>query len=208
MYKPQEDDMDFEMELGSIMGKLKKGLGKVGNAVFVKPSEKIGGMIGGKKGAKIGRMLGKGAMYTTGAAAAAPLLASPTVHAAALTGGTIMAGKKLLGGKGKAKAKAKAKGKAKAKAKGGSSCKKSDCASTNAMAARVAADLVKRFGGPLGEINRALAFADTQRQATYEHQRLMSDSEFRRKVLGGIALQAGNGNPACERTIRVIMGRA
>ena len=77
----------------------------------------------------------------------------------------------------------------------------------NALAAKVGAMLVKQLGGPLSDANKALQLAELQRQATYEHKKLMGDAEFRKKVLTGIATVAAKGDAGCQRTIRVLVGR-
>lgn len=81
-----------------------------------------------------------------------------------------------------------------------------DCRNMDELAKLVAAQLVAKLGPPIQEANRALKLAELQREATYEHKRLMTDSEFRRKVLGHLTAKAALGNASCERTIRVIMG--
>ncbi len=87
------------------------------------------------------------------------------------------------------------------------SIKPSDCRSMDEMAALVTAQLVAKLGPPLSEANKRLRLAELQRTATYEHNRLMTDSEFRRLVLDNLMNKAANGNTSCERTIRVLMGR-
>lgn len=229
-YRPNENELDFEI---GILGGLKKiakgaakGLKKVTDVTIVKPSEMIGGAIGGKKGAKIGRSLGKitekATLVGTGAAAAgvaAPLAlaASPAIAGAAI-------GKKF--GKKKKKAKAPKAERESGSGKGGlkgafarmrhpaeqaqaavKRAQASKKSSDNALAAKVAADLVKKLGGPLAEANKALKLADLQRTATYEHTKLMKDADFRKKVLAGIASLAAHGDEGCQRTIKVIVDR-
>lgn len=79
--------------------------------------------------------------------------------------------------------------------------KAGDCSCKNDMAKLVAAKMIAELGPPLNEANRALAKLELQRQATYEHKKLMTDAEFRRKVLGFIAGKAATGNKSARRTI-------
>lgn len=79
--------------------------------------------------------------------------------------------------------------------------KAGDCTCKNDMAKLVAAKMIAELGPPLNEANRALAKLELQRQATYEHKKLMTDAEFRRKVLGFIAGKAATGNKSARRTI-------
>lgn len=225
-YNPQQSDLDFEdIELGRFGDRLKKGfkavgkgLDKVTEATITKPSMMIGKAIGGKKGEAIGKKLGgftsKVTKLSTGAALAAPLIplaASPTVLT---TAGTVaahgIAAKKLLAKKKKAKVKTHAKAKAKAPAKAKSGARKSSsgaCVGDNALAGRVAAMLVEKLGGPLGNVDAALKLAQLQRQATYEHNKLMGDADFRKKVLAALTAMAAMGDQSCTRTVRVLMGR-
>jgi hypothetical protein len=230
MYDPQlADDLDFEM--GSFGSKLKKGLKKVNkgiskvtNAVLVKPSAAIGKAIGGKKGEAIGRKLGKiaafGTKVATGAALAPALI--PAVSAAAPAIAGAVAAKKIKAKKAKA-AKANAEGKMSvdahvdAHAKMAKTSKVFKRAFTptvsasadldNQAAAQVGAVLVSKLGGPLDSANKSLQLAELQRTATYEHNKLMADSEFRKKVLAGIANLAAAGNAECSRTVRVLMSK-
>jgi hypothetical protein len=233
MYDPQlADDLDFEM--GSFGSKLKKGLKKVNkgiskvtNAVLVKPSAAIGKAIGGKKGEAIGRKLGKiaafGTKVATGAALAPALI--PAVSAAAPAIAGAVAAKKIKAKKAKAaKAlKANAGGKMSVDAHVDAHAKMaktskvfkrafSPTADTsldldNQAAAQVGAVLVSKLGGPLDSANKSLQLAELQRTATYEHNKLMADSEFRKKVLAGIANLAAAGNAECSRTVRVLMSK-
>ena len=215
-YSPQNDELDFE--IGALGDRLKKGFKKVGkvvtkvtDATIVKPSMMIGGAIGGKKGRELGRKLGKLTQKAThlglgagAAGVAAPILTGPTAVTAIAAG---VAGKKLkkkFGKKKKVNVHAQTKVAAKAKAAG---YKPSKCACDKNEAAKVGALLVSKLGGPLSEANKLLKLAELQRTATYEHKKLMSDAEFRKTVLQGIANMAANGDGACTRTIRVIMGR-
>lgn len=75
------------------------------------------------------------------------------------------------------------------------------CTCKNDMAKLVAAKLVSQLGPPLNQANKILAKMELQRQATYEHQKLMSDHDFRRRVLEHIAIKARKGNRACQRTL-------
>ncbi len=218
MYSPQNDELDFEIgSFGSVMKKgfkkAAKGLDKVTELTITKPSMMIGKMVGGKKGEAIGKKLGGFTSMVTklgvgagAAGAVAPLLASPTALTAVAAG---IAGKKIKDAK-KKKAKRKAAAKKKPapkKAKASAKPKTKNTCGTNAEAAKVAALLVSKLGGPLNEANKALRLAELQRQATFEHKKLMSDGEFRKKVLTGITTLAAEGNGACERTIRVLVGR-
>jgi len=218
MYDPQESALDFE--IGSLWSKAKKGLNKVTDLTIVKPSAAIGGAIGGKKGRKLGEKLGKFTALATkvgvgaGAAGVAAGLAPAIAPVGVPVATAMLAKKHFSSSKKKAKAainkvmlgkgKATSKPKAKPKAKASHSSKSS---TDNALAAKVAAMLVAKFGGPLGEIGKAIKLADLQRTATYEHKKLMSDADFRRAVLSGIAGAAKNGNQDCQRTIRVLVGR-
>jgi len=216
MYDPQESALDFE--IGSLWDKAKKGLNKITDLTIVKPSEMIGGLVGQKKlGRKLGKFtasvtkLGVGAGAAGVAAGLAPALAPVGVPVA-----TLMAAKHFAKSKSKAR-KAIADvmhGRAKAKRPSGGTVQKhsgkrhtSKASTDKALAAQVAAMLVAKFGGPLGEIGKAVKLADLQRTATYEHKKLMSDADFRRAVLGGIAHAAKGGNQDCQRTIRVLVGR-
>jgi hypothetical protein len=236
MYDPQlaADDCDFEMgafgaKLKKGLKKINKGIGKVTNAVLVKPSAAIGKAIGGKKGEAIGRKLGKiaafGTKVATGAALAPALI--PAVSAAAPAIAGAVAAKKIKAKKAKAaKAKINVDGNMSVEAhadthanlaKTGKLFKKlkpsfsasisggSD--SDNALAAQVGATLVAKLGKPLDDANKQLQLADLQRTATYEHNKLMADSEFRKKVLTGIANLAAAGNAECSRTVRVLMSK-
>ncbi len=81
-----------------------------------------------------------------------------------------------------------------------------DCSCKDDMAKLVAAKLVSQLGPPIDEANKILNKFALQRQATYEHRKLMSDSEFRRKVLEHIAVKAKGGNKACRRTLSFFRG--
>lgn len=78
--------------------------------------------------------------------------------------------------------------------------------SSNQQAASIAAMLVKTLGGPLNAANHALQLSSLQRRATYEHNKLMQDADFRKKVLRGIATLAAQGNAECDKTIKVMVG--
>lgn len=80
------------------------------------------------------------------------------------------------------------------------------CTCQNDLARTVAAKLVAELGPPLNEANRAIAKLELQRRATYEHQRLMNDADFKRKVLTFIAQKAANGNQSAKRTISCLRG--
>lgn len=218
MYDPQEQALDFE--IGSLWSKAKGALNKVTDVTIVKPSAAIGGAIGGKKGRAIGEKLGKVTALATkvGVGAGAAGVAAGVAPAIAPVGvpvATAMLAKKhFASSKKKAKAainKAMLGGKAKAKPKAKASVHRSSAkpksSTDNALAAKVAAMLVAKFSGPLGDISKAIKLADLQRTATYEHKKLMSDADFRRAVLGGIAKAAKEGNADCQRTIRVLVGR-
>lgn len=205
MYDPQHGALDFEIgafgdRLKKFGKKLKKGVTKFTDYTIVKPHEYIGSMVGGKK---FGRKLGKFTQKVThlglaaGAAGAAPTLATAI--------GAGVAGKKIKKALTKRKTAQKKPAKAKKRPVSKSSTTRPCC--DNAEAAKVAALLTKSLGGPLGQANAALKLAAIQRKATAEHARLMTESEFRKKVLAGIANMAADGNTACERTVRVILGR-
>lgn len=222
-YNPQAETLDFEIgafgdRFKKAMKKVGKGLNKVTHATITKPSMMIGKAIGGKKGEALGKKLGGFTSTVTkigvgaGAAGAlAPLATSPLGVTAITAGVAGKLGKKLLKKKKKkahvkAKVKAKAKAKPKKKKSVGFVQKKAKCGD-NAQAAKVAALLVKKLGGPLSSANKALKLAELQRQATYEHKKLMTDGDFRKKVLGAITTLAATGDAGCERTIRVLVGR-
>lgn len=196
MYDPQADDMSFE----GIFDKIKKGAKAVGQAAFVAPSAAIGGAIGGKTGRKIGEKLGQAVAFTTLAGAAPTVAAHVGAH-------------KLLTRKGR-KSSAGRRGPpsmATLKAAHMATHKthhaiQPKASTDSALAAKVAAMLVAKLGPELSKANKYLALADLQREATYEHSKLMNDATFRRKVLTGIAKAAALGDASCERTIRVIMG--
>jgi len=218
MYNPQKQALDFEM--GAFGDRIKKGLKKVGKGLdkftyytITKPHMMIGKAIGGKKGEAIGRKIGGFTSKVTklgigagAAGAVAPLLASPTALTA-LTAKRLMRKKRLKLG---AKLRAKFAGK-----KGGVPIrlglkrlkKRAPCKADNALAAKVAAELVAKLGGPLNAANKALKLADLQRTATYEHRKLMSDANFRKKVIAGLSTMAAAGDIGCQRTIRVLVGR-
>lgn len=231
MYDPQSDSLDFEIgSFGSFVkgvgkGAL-KGLNKITEYTITKPSMMIGKAIGGKKGEAIGKKLGgftstvtklgvgagalgalapiAGAIAPVGVPVATAMLAKRALKSKAGKGRK--AGKTFMGRKGGMSTKAHFSAKAKAKhSKTPGFVPKSSA--DNALAAKVAALLVSKLGGPLNEANKALRLADLQRTATYEHKKLMSDSDFRKKVLAGISLAAAGGNADCQRTIRVLVQR-
>ena len=214
----------LDFEIGAFGGALKKvgkgivkGVSKVADVTIAKPTEMIGGAIGGKKGAALGKKIGNlAAKVTTGATLIGAAPAMPTLSTALI--GTAVADKAGLLKKSKPKAAAAVKPKAAAKtpatiAGAASAAAKalkpaaSGSCSANGDAAKVGALLVAKLSGPLGEANKRLKLAEIQRTATSEHNRLMQDSEFRKKVLAGITNLALNGNAACERTVRVLIGR-
>lgn len=221
-YNPQSDMLDFEIgafgdRFKKAMKKVGKGIAKVTDATIVKPSMMIGGAIGGKKGRELGRKLGKITQKVThlgigaGAAGAvaplaAPLLTSPTALVAAGVAGKKIK-KAITKKKKKAAPKKVAPKKAAPKKAAAKTTAKSSPSCNNADAAKIGALLTKTLGGPLDQANKALKLAQLQREATYEHQKLMGDAEFRKKVLSGLATLAADGNTACQRTIRVIMAR-
>lgn len=233
-YNPQRDSLDFE--IGAFGDRLKKGFKKASKAIdtvtdatITKPSAFIGKTIGGKKGEAIGRKLGGFTSKVTkvgvgaGVAGAALPLAGAALPLALSPAGMAVGGS-LLGKKLKSKGRlrvgasisAKARGKM-AGRKGGMSIhagldrlrrKSKPCKADNALAAKVAAVLVAKLGGPLNQANKALRLADLQRTATYEHKRLMSDADFRKKVIAGLTSMAAAGDVGCKRTIQVLVGRS
>jgi hypothetical protein len=60
------------------------------------------------------------------------------------------------------------------------------------------------LGGPLTNANAILAKQELQNQATYEHHKLMSDAEFRRRVLELLTAKAARGNQTCKRTANLL----
>ncbi len=234
MYDPKRGQSTIDFEMGSLLGTIKKigkGVGKVTEYTITKPSAMIGKTIGGKRGEAIGRKLGGFTAKVTnlgvgaGAAGAAAGFA-PMVVGTAATG---IIGKKLLTGKGTAgilsskKRKKAAQGDINRLATAATQTLRAQCEPTsrtlaptirpctktndNALAAKVASMLVARLSGPLAAANKKLALADLQRTATYEHRKLMSDADFRKKVLAGITIAAAKGDNGCQKTIRVLVGR-
>jgi hypothetical protein len=226
-YHPQRDSLDFELgAFGDRLKKVAKGavkvVDKITDATITKPSMAIGGAIGGKKGRELGRKLGGFTSTVTklgvGAGAAGALLPLASTAglpiAAGLLASKAMGGKKGIagrkGGMGISAGMRRLSGGGKLSASGsfgGFGSHKQSCKGNNALAAKVATVLVAKLGGPLGQANKALKLAALQREATYEHKALMSNAEFRKKVLSGINKMAANGDLNCQRTIRVLVGR-
>jgi hypothetical protein len=174
--------------------------------------EELGAAPKKKKKTKIGKKIGKalGAVATGGLSLAAGKLkktkAAKKVKAVA---------KKALGSvKAKVSAKIKtpiaklaaasmpqAKIAAKAKIARVKTKKAGDCKCEDELVKLVSGKLVTELGPPLTQANQILAKMELQRQATYEHKKLMQDAEFKRKVLAFIAGKARNGNRSCQRTI-------
>lgn len=222
-HNPYENDEFLDFELGAFGDKLKKvgkkiskGVDKVTDATIMKPTVAIMGAVGGKKGKELGKKIGGIASKVTkiatigGAVAGAapallPLATSPI--GAAIAGKVIK--DKLTAKKKKAASKPEAKAKpATAKSAADKKAAPAKCpAADNALAARVGAMLVERFGKPLTNVNKALELAAFQRQATYEHQKLVSDSDFRKTVMAGLTALAANGHPGCARTVSVLVGK-
>lgn len=186
--------LDFDAELGAIAkkkkkkklgAKIKKGLKKVGKAVAVASTGGLAAVALKKKGAlkkalaktKLGKAVKKGA------------------SALGLTKKKVVAKARAAGASPKA-AKTIAKV---------ATASASDCASKSDLAKLVAAQLTAQLAPKLNEANSLLAKFDLQREATSEHKRLMSESDFRREVLSLLALQAANGNTSCQKAVRVIM---
>lgn len=221
-YTPNSHELDFEIgAFGSRIKKgfkkVSKGVGKVADVTIAKPTAFVGGLVGGKKGRRFGEKLGKGLakVTTIGTVAGIGGAAAPALAGAAPAILTGVAGKKLIGRKKRkfatlpASKKSKTIHKRRSKSRHPKSLqsRKSTC-TNSALAAEVAAKLVSKLGGPITQANRALKLAELQREATFEHRKLMSDAEFRKKVLSGIVSLAESGNQNCGRTVKVLMGRA
>jgi len=194
-----EDELEEELGAGRIGKKIKKKLKKVGKAF---------------------------AVVSTGGLAAAPMLAKKLKKgkAAKVAKKALTVAKKAgaalgvnVSVKGKVAAKPATKAAAKLPPRATPALVKAvtkvasktagDCKSMDEMAKLVAAQLVAKLGPPLSDSNKILRKMELQNQATYEHKRLMTDEEFRKKVLSHLTTKAANGNQSCERTIRVLMGR-
>jgi hypothetical protein len=214
-YDPQNDMLDFEIgSFGSVFRKAKRGLGKVTQATITKPSMMIGKAIGGKRGEAIGKKLGgfTSKVTTLGVGAGAAGVAAGLAPALAPIGvpvATALAAKKLLGRKGGHPIASGVKRLLgpKPKSRVRTRVIRKRCTNDKTLAAQVGAMLVAKLGGPIHEANKALKMAELQREATYEHRKLMSDANFRKAVLGGITKLAAGGNTECQRTIKVLVGR-
>ncbi len=79
--------------------------------------------------------------------------------------------------------------------------KAGECTCKSELVKLVAGKLVAELAPPLDSANKMLKKAELQRAATYEHQKLMRDAEFRRKVLEFISRKAKKGNRSCQRAI-------
>lgn len=209
MYSPNPHELNFEDELGGRLGKkikkkLKKAVAVVATGglaaapMLIKKAKKAKVAKAAAKvkavAAKAGQALGvkvaitpKAKIAPKPAAKAAPRPApKPAVIPANVVRVTPKAAQTL------AKVATKTAG---------------DCTCMNDMVKLVTAQLVAKLGGPLATANKHLKLAELQREATYEHKKLMTDQEFRRKVMELLTLRAANGNQSCERTVRVLMNR-
>lgn len=237
MFKANPDEYDFEDELGAISAsarvstkrKKKKKKRKIGRR-FKKAFKKIGkaaaiigtgglaapALIKKSKLKKMGKKFGKAmAVIGTGGLAAAPMLRKRKLGKK--IAGKVRKAKGLFKPKKLKKTKPTAKRKTAPRARPRATLppiaravqkvSASDCKNKDEMARIVAAKLMVTLGKPLSNANKILAKQELQNQATYEHKKLMSDADFRRKVLGLLTRKAANGNKTCERTIRVIMAR-
>lgn len=218
-YNPNPTHIDFE--IGAFGGKLKKGfkklskgVGKVADITIAKPTALIGGMVGGKKGRRFGEKLGKGLAKATtvGTVAGIGGAAAPALAGAAPAIATGLVGKKLLGKKHhRPSSEPSTKPGHRARphhAKRRAKHHKAKTHHNSKLAAEVVAMLVAKLGGPIEKANRALKLAELQREATFEHRKLMSDAEFRNIVLSNLVSLAKAGNQSCERTVRVLVGRS
>ncbi len=192
MYDPNTvmNFLDDELELGASKKKKKRKLGsKIKKGLKVVASGGLSLAAPALKKTKIGKKIVKGvkALATGGIS----LIKDKKVAAKAKK-----AVKKVKALVKKAPIKKAAKLVAKVQDMGAS-----DCSSNDGLAKLVAAKIVSVFGPPLDESNKILAQMALQRQATYEHKKLMQDDEFRRKVLTHIASKARKGNCSCKRTL-------
>ena len=204
MFRANAHELDFEDDMselgaGRIGKKIKKKLKKVGKAFAVVSTGGLAAapMLGKKlKKAKVVQKAKKALSVAKKAGAALGVnvsvkaKAKPAVKAAVKAALPPKATPRLV----------KAVTKVATKTAG-------DCKSMDEMAKLVAAQLVAKLGPPLTDANKILRKFELQRQATYEHKRLMTDEDFRRNVLSHLTAKAANGNQSCERTIRVLMGR-
>lgn len=222
-YNPQPSNLDFEM--GNLLDKAKGALNKVTEYTITKPSMMIGGAIGGKKGRELGKKIGGFTSTVTklGVGAGAAGLAAGLAPALAPIGvpvATALLAKKALGkgklGRGLTRAVSGgekmlgAESGGHAGNKGGVSLRARAShrgSGGNEIAAKVAALLVAKLGGPINEANKAIKLAELQREATYEHRKLMTDADFRKTVLEAITKLAVDGDRNCQRTIKVLVGR-
>jgi len=192
-----EDTFDEELGAAPKKAKKKKKVGKAFKAIAT------GGMSLAAK-SKIGKKVAKskvGKALKAVATGGVSLAVSATKKKLAKTkvgklASSIMPHAKLPPKKAKASATVAA---VKATTVGQCSCK-------NDMAQLVAAKLIAELGPPLTAANRALKKLEIQRQATYEHKKLMTDGEFRKKVLQFIAQKANGGNKSAKRTISCLRG--
>lgn len=222
MYKADPGVLDFEDELGAIKASVSVSGPKK------KKKKKAGAKL---KSAfkKIGKVA---AVVATGGIAAAPMLKKGKLgkKIMAKVKGKAKAVIPKIAGKVKAKlglggkllGKIKAKKAKKTAAKKKTTAKKpklpsiakavqkkplSSCSNMEEMSKLVAAKLMVSLGTPVKSSNAILKKQDLQNQATYEHKKLMSDANFRRKVLTLLSKKAAEGNETCARTVRVIMAK-
>lgn len=177
--------------------------------------EELGAGGSKKKRKKIGKKIGKAfkAVATGGFSLAADTKAGKKaqkklgkVGKAILTGGISLAVDAAKKKKNRKKIGSAVKSAAKAVIERVKSKPAGSCTCQNDLAKTVAAKLVAELGPPLNAANRALAKFELQRKATYEHKKLMNDSDFRRKVLTFIATKAACGNKSAQRTITCLRG--
>ena len=188
-----EDEIDYELGAGKIRKKLKKAVKKIGKGIAVTATGGLAGaaMLAKKKAKKT--KIAKKAKTIAAKAKAALTVKRP-------------AAKKPAPAKPVAKKAAPSKPAPKI-VKAVQAKSAGQCCDKDELARLVTAKLVTQLGPPLDAANKVLKRFELQNTATYEHKKLMSDADFRRKVLTMLATKAANGNTSCERTIRVIMGK-
>lgn len=202
-FRVDRDILDFEDELGAAVGATPKK----------KKKKKLGAKIGKafKKIGKVAAVIGTG-----GLAAAAPGIRKGLKKAVLKTkvgrqvSGALKKGKAFLGSPAKKLVTKKSASSPRSAAKiikKAVSKQACDCSNTGEIVKMVAAKLTATLGQPLNEANQILAKQEISRQATWEHKKLMTDADFRRKVLWYLSRKAANGNESCQRTVRVLMAK-
>ena len=186
------DKLDFEEEMASELA------GPIGKKIKKKLKKAVGAVVTGGASLAIKGIKKKVSKSKVGKAAKKVVSTAKSLVAKSKASTPV----KKLSAKSSPKAPAAAKKiikKVAAKTAGDCSCK-------DDMAKLVAAKLVSQLGPPLDSANKILAKMELQRQATYEHNILMRDHEFRRRVLEHIATKARGGNRSCQRTLSFLRG--